>query len=108
GDLPPSSNDIFFVEFAVALRMVRPTSVDPVNATLSTPGCSASACPFLASQVRTFRTPGGRPTSIANSAKASAVSGVYLAGLITTVFPAASAGATFHANINSGKFHGIT
>jgi hypothetical protein len=27
--------------------------------------------------------------------------------LITTVLPAASAGATFHANISSGKFHGM-
>ncbi len=51
---------------------------------------------------------GGRPTSIASSAKASAVSGVYFAGLMTTVLPAASAGATFHANISSGKFHGMT
>ena len=35
-------------------------------------------------------------------------SGVDSAGLITTVFPAASAGAIFQAAINSGKFHGIT
>jgi hypothetical protein len=30
-----------------------------------------------------------------------------LAGLSTTVFPAASAGATFHASMSSGKFHGM-
>jgi hypothetical protein len=30
-----------------------------------------------------------------------------LAGLSTTAFPAASAGATFHASISSGKFHGM-
>ena len=35
-----------------------------------------------------------------------AVSGVSSAGLSTTVFPAASAGATFHAAMTSGKFHG--
>ena len=92
----------------LALRMIRPTSVDPVNATLSMPGCSTSACPVFPSQVSTLSTPGGSPTSIASSANASAVSGVYRAGLITTVLPAASAGATFHANISSGKFHGIT
>jgi hypothetical protein len=31
-----------------------------------------------------------------------------LAGLRTTVFPAASAGAIFQASMRSGKFHGIT
>ncbi len=29
------------------------------------------------------------------------------AGLSTTVFPAASAGAIFQASISSGKFHGM-
>ena len=37
----------------------------------------------------------------------SAVSGVSSAGLSTTVLPAASAGASFHAAIVSGKFHGV-
>ena len=37
-----------------------------------------------------------------------AVSEVYGAGLSTTVFPIASAGAIFHASMSSGKFHGIT
>lgn len=46
--------------------------------------------------------------SCISSANRSAVSGVNSAGLSTTVFPAASAGATFHASISSGKFHGIT
>jgi hypothetical protein len=40
-------------------------------------------------------------------AKHSAVSGVNSAGLSTTAFPAASAGATFHASMSSGKFHGM-
>ena len=34
------------------------------------------------------------------------MSGVNSAGLSTTVFPAASAGATFHDAIARGKFHG--
>ncbi len=38
----------------------------------------------------------------------SAVSGVVSAGLRTTVFPVARAGATFQASIIIGKFHGIT
>ena len=36
-----------------------------------------------------------------------AVIGVCSAGLMTTVHPAASAGATFQANISIGKFHGM-
>jgi hypothetical protein len=55
-----------------------------------------------------FSTPFGSPASRLISAKRRAVSGVYSAGFSTTVFPAASAGATFQASISSGKFHGIT
>ena len=40
------------------------------------------------------------------SASARAVNGVWLAGLMMTVLPAASAGATFHDVSSSGKFHG--
>jgi len=36
------------------------------------------------------------------------VSGVVSAGLRTAVLPDASAGASFHAAISSGKFQGIT
>ena len=59
------------------------------------------------SPVTMLTTPGGSPASCAISAKHSAVSGVNSAGLSTTVFPAASAGAIFHASISSGKFHGM-
>jgi hypothetical protein len=52
-------------------------------------------------------TPLGSPASRQISAKRSAVSEVYSAGFRTTVFPAASAGAIFHASIRSGKFHGM-
>ena len=51
--------------------------------------------------------PPGIPASAAISANRSAVSGVNSAGLSTTVFPAASAGATFHASMSKGKFHGM-
>jgi len=37
----------------------------------------------------------------------SAESGVCSAGFSTTVQPAASAGAGFHAAMSSGKFHGM-
>ena len=36
-----------------------------------------------------------------------AVSGVCSAGFMTMVLPVASAGASFQANMSSGKFHGI-
>jgi len=48
----------------------------------------------------------GTPACWQISANSKAVSDVYSAGLKTTVLPAASAGAIFHANIRSGKFHG--
>ena len=58
--------------------------------------------------VMMFTTPGGRSASAMISASTRIDNGVVSAGLITTVFPAASAGAIFQAAISSGKFHGIT
>ena len=40
-------------------------------------------------------------------ANSTAVAEVYSAGLSTTVLPIARAGATFHASISNGKFHGM-
>ena len=91
-----------------ARRSALPTSVEPVNATLSTPGWATSAAPMSPAPVSTLTTPGGRPACWQTSASTSAVSGVVSAGLSTTVLPAASAGAIFHAAISSGKFHGMT
>jgi hypothetical protein len=54
----------------------------------------------------TLSTPGGRHLA-ASSANSRIVAGVCSAGLSTTQLPAASAGASFHAAINSGKFHGM-
>ena len=51
-------------------------------------------------------TPGGRPASSASSPIRSADSEVSSAGFITMVQPQASAGASFHIPIISGKFHG--
>ena len=93
---------------AVTSRMRRPTAVEPVNATLSTPGCATTASPVRPSPGTTLSTPGGSPASRVTSANRSAVSGVHSAGFSTTVLPVASAGATFQASIRSGKFHGIT
>ena len=59
------------------------------------------------SPVTMLTTPGGSSAWRRTSQKRSAVSGVVSAGLSTTVFPAASAGAIFHASMSSGKFQGM-
>ncbi len=106
--LPPSSRVSFLPVPATARWISLPTSVEPVNAILSTPGCATRACPVAPSPVRMFTVPGGRPACWMTSASSSAVSGVVSAGLSTQVLPAASAGASFQAAISSGKFHGMT
>ena len=56
----------------------------------------------------TLTTPSGTPASARIAATASAESGVSLAGLSTTVQPAASAGPILRVAIAAGKFHGVT
>src|SRR2546428_12962538 len=73
---------------------------------LSTSGWLTISSPVRPSPVTTLSTPAGRPASCASSARQRAVSGVNSAGLTTTVFPAASAGPTFHATINRGEVQG--
>ena len=84
-----------------------PISVEPVKATLSTPGWVTSDIPTSPGPVRMLTTPGGRSAWRQTSAKSRADSGVVEAGLRTTVLPAASAGAIFHDSMSSGKFHGM-
>ncbi|MNV25692.1 hypothetical protein D3C71_1167970 [compost metagenome] len=85
-----------------------PTSVEPVKAILSMPGCATNAAPAVSPRpVMTLTTPGGKPASSTSSASRKAVKGVSSAGLSTTVQPAAKAGAIFHTAISSGKFHGM-
>ena len=52
-------------------------------------------------------TPGGSSASWITCASSSAVSGVVSAGFNTAVLPVASAGASFHAAMSIGKFHGM-
>ena len=89
----------------------RPTSVEPVNDRWRTVSLAHSARPIsierAPSAVITLSTPAGTPARCASSASASALSGVCSAGLITTVQPAASAGATLRVIIDIGKFHGV-
>ena len=104
--LPPSSSVSFLPVPASRRWIALPTSVEPVNAILST-SASTSAAPVRPSPVTMLTTPGGSSAWRTTSQKRSAVSGVVSAGLSTTVLPAASAGASFQASISSGKFHGM-
>src|SRR5690625_5523943 len=62
----------------------------------------------LESEVTTqLTTPRGRPASARIDIRARDVSGVFWAGLSTTVQPAASAGPILRVPIDSGKFHGV-
>src|ERR1041384_2018800 len=82
GDLPPSSSDTFFMLPSAADVISRPTSVEPVNATLSTPGCAAIAAPTtLPEPGTTLSTPGGNPACSTSSASRSVDSEVSSAGL---------------------------
>ena len=105
--LPPSSSVTRFTCCAQPAIMDFPTSVEPVKTTLRTCGCVTNRLPTTDPLPGiTLNTPSGIPASSANSPKRIAVSGVYSAGLRTTVFPAARAGAKPHPAIGIGKFHG--
>ena len=92
---------------AEAASTVLASSRGPTHHSASTPSAATGAPPVAPSPVTMLTTPAGSPTSTQISAKASAVSGVNSAGLRTTVFPAASAGAIFHASVSSGKLHAM-
>ena len=87
--------------------MRRPVVVSPVKAILAMRLLEASGLPASRPKpVTTLSTPGGR-MSATSSASSMMPSGVCSAGLSTTQLPAASAGASFHAAIRMGKFHGM-
>jgi len=83
-----------------------PVGTEPVNDTLSVPGCSTSALPTWPAPVSTLSAPGGRPASLASSAMRSRVSGVNSLGLSTMLQPVVRAEASFHRAIMVAKFHG--
>ena len=108
GALPPSSRLTFFtVEAHCDIRSL-PTSVEPVNESLRTVGLEVSSAPIGPDgPVTTLITPAGMPARSASSASASAENGVCDAGRMTTVQPAARAGAHLRVIIAAGKFHGV-
>src|SRR2546425_11550772 len=85
-----------------------PTAVDPVKAIFRTAGWSRNTWPItlLFLPVTTLNTPAGSPASAQMRARASAVSGVALAGFRTTAQPAATAGAILRVASVAGKVHG--
>src|SRR5689334_16301314 len=60
-----------------------------------------------AEPVTTLKAPLGTPARSASSARASAEYGVLVAGLATTVHPAARAAPTLRVIMALGKFHGV-
>ena len=107
GDLPPSSIDMRLQLPAAARMIFWPTSVEPVKAILSTPGCAASAAPASPKPVTTLNTPGGMPASRHSSASRSGDSGACSAGLSTSVQPEASTGHSFQIASPIGPFQGL-
>jgi hypothetical protein len=79
-----------------------------MNATARVPGLRAISSPTTGpGPVTRFTTPGGRSASAMHSVSATAHTAVVGAGVHTTVFPAASDGASSSAGIVYGQFHGV-
>ncbi len=106
--LPPSSRLTGTRLRDAAALMIFPVPDSPVNVIRSTSGLAVRAEPTESGPYpwTTLNTPGGNPASIASRARMVTEVGVSSAGLSTTVFPHASAGATFQVASISGKFHG--
>src|SRR4051794_32095488 len=86
-----------------------PTGFDPVKETAFTAGCPMISSPASEPEPRMrLSTPGGRPASSNICTIRTAVAGVIVAGLKTTVLPATNAGESFHVGIATGKFQGVT
>ncbi|KAH3668247.1 hypothetical protein OGAPHI_002001 [Ogataea philodendri] len=108
GDFPPHSRVHTFRFSAASFWMILPTPVLPVKVILSIPLCAAMCEPTLApSPQTTFTSPGGAPAFTNSSHMNSADNGVFSDVFTTIALPAARHGATFHANVDIGKFHAM-
>src|SRR5438105_14428796 len=109
GALPPNSIEVFFTVAAHCSINSLPTSVEPVKVSLRTVGFDVISPPISPlGPVTHEKTPAGTPARSANSHNASAENGVAVAGFITIVQPAASAGPALRVIIAAGKFHGVS
>ena len=104
GDFPPSSRIYFFIP--PSRTILSPISVPPVKLTRKTSLCETSFFPVPAPPKITFTTPGGK-TSFAIFAKTYAGITEFSDGFMTTVFPEASAGATFEPRNIPGTFQDV-
>ncbi|SNV22607.1 Uncharacterised protein [Dermatophilus congolensis] len=108
GDLPPSSIDRPLRWGAALAKMVWPVFDSPVKEMRGTSGCLTRASPASSPRPLTrLKTPCGRPASSKMPAHSEADRGVNSAGLRTTVFPVASAGASFQDSSMKGVFQGV-
>src|SRR3954465_7199031 len=108
GALPPSSMLIFLTVGADCAINCAPISGLPVNDSFRTRRLDVISRPIgPAGPVRTLQTPGGRPARSAKTAIASAENGVWLAGRMTPVHPAAHPAPALRVIIADGKFHGV-
>ncbi len=106
-DFPPSSRETRFTWPPQRLMIRLPAAVDPVNATLSVPGCVTRCSPTSRPPGTTLTAPRGTPASSRASARMKVLSGASGGGLITTVHPAARAGAVFQEARVTGAFQGM-
>src|SRR5437764_4821902 len=84
-----------------------PISQDPVKLTAFNGAAVTIACPSSPPDPATkLTTPLGTPAWCSASTSRHALRGAADAGFSTTVLPQISAGASFHAGIALGKFHG--
>jgi hypothetical protein len=96
GFFPPISSESFLNSGPAVRAISAPVRVLPVNETAFTSGWRDIASPTFGPRPWTMlSTPGGNPASSAMRPSQCAVTGVTSDGLATTVFPTASAGATF-------------
>src|SRR5207245_2132693 len=107
GFLPPISSETRLSVRPAVWAIWRPTSVEPVNDTRSTPACATSADPASSAPWTTFSTPAGSPASSSAPANASPLAGDSSAGFQTTVFPQTSAGRIFQLGTATGKFQAV-
>ena len=107
-DFPPSSRLTRRNECPHSAAIRRPAAVDPVKATLSTPGWATSASPVATPPVRMDTTPSGSPAASITSARTTASNDASGAALTTTVQPASRAGASLVAMRTWGTFQATT
>lgn len=101
GALPPSSRWTRLTSLEADSATCMPARTEPVMEAIAGVGCSTIARPVSRSPQMTLKTPLGRIWPMI-SAISTVDAGVVSDGLMTTVLPAASAGANFQTAIIIG------